>query len=69
MGSSRVSRAVSKVAVAVRVGIGSFVRHSEEPAELVRKGIELIRVQLRQYTIQYSKFEGTVGWKSVVNRS
>ncbi len=45
MGNSRVSRAVSKVAVAVRVGIGSFVRHSEEPAELVRKGIELIRVQ------------------------
>jgi hypothetical protein len=68
MGSSRVSRAVS-IAESVREGIGSFVRHSEEPAELVRKGIELIRVQLRQYTIQYSKFEGTVGWKSVVNRS
>jgi hypothetical protein len=44
MGSSRVSRAVS-IAEAVREGIGSFVRHSEEPAELVRKGIELIRAQ------------------------
>jgi hypothetical protein len=35
MGSNRASRAVSRVAVAVREGIGSFVRHSGEPTELV----------------------------------
>ena len=34
-GSSRVNRAVGRVAVAVREGIGSFVRHSGEAAELV----------------------------------
>jgi len=34
-GSSRVPRAVSRVAVAVREGIGPFVRHSWEAAELV----------------------------------
>jgi hypothetical protein len=34
-GSSRVSRAVSRVAVAIREGNGSFVRHSVEAAELV----------------------------------
>ncbi len=33
-GSSRVGRAVSRVTVAVREGIGSFVRHSGEAAEL-----------------------------------
>jgi hypothetical protein len=33
MGSNRVSRAVSRVAVAVREGIGSFVRHQGEAAE------------------------------------
>jgi hypothetical protein len=33
MGSNRVSSAVSRVAVAVREGIGSFVRHSGEAAE------------------------------------
>jgi hypothetical protein len=35
MGSNRVSRAVSREVVAIREGIGSFVRHSGEAAELV----------------------------------
>jgi hypothetical protein len=35
MVSNRISRAISRVAVAVREGIGSFVRHSGEAAELV----------------------------------
>jgi hypothetical protein len=34
-GSSRVSRAVSRVAKVMREGILSFVRHSGEAAELV----------------------------------
>jgi hypothetical protein len=34
-GSSRVSRGVCKVAVAIRKSIGSFLRHSGEAAELV----------------------------------
>ena len=33
--SSRVPRAVTRVAVAVREGIGSFVRHSGEAAEFL----------------------------------
>ncbi len=40
MGSNRLSRAVSRVAVAVREGIGSFVRHQGEAAELV--GLSLV---------------------------
>jgi hypothetical protein len=34
-GSSRVNRTVSRVAVVVREGVGSFVRHSGEAAELM----------------------------------
>jgi hypothetical protein len=34
-GSSRVNRALSRVAVAERKGIGPFVRHSGEAAELI----------------------------------
>ncbi len=40
MGSNRVSGAVSRVAVAVREGIGSFVRHQGEAAELVELSVE-----------------------------
>ncbi len=54
-GSSRVSRAVSRVAVAVREGIGSFVRHSAEAAELaavaVREGIgSFVGIQGKQHS-------------------
>jgi hypothetical protein len=34
-GNSRISKTVGRVAVAKRVGIGSFVRHSGEAEELV----------------------------------
>jgi hypothetical protein len=34
-GNSRISKTVGRVAVAIRVGIGSYFRHSGEAAELV----------------------------------
>jgi hypothetical protein len=40
MEDSRVRRAVSRVAVVVRERIGSFVRHSEETAEIEEKGLK-----------------------------
>jgi hypothetical protein len=46
--SIRVGRAVSKVAVAVREGIGSIVRHSGKAAELVGPYVCRVSVAVKE---------------------